>query len=58
MAKLCAHREKDINFVYALITANLVDPTVIRDRLADLPAHHQVLGHRAAAWLDALTAEP
>ena len=58
VAKLCAHREKDTNFVHALITANLVDPTVIRDRLADLPAHHQSLGRRAAAWLDALIAEP
>lgn len=58
VAKLCAHREKDINFVHALIAANLVDPRLIRQRLADLPAHHQPLAGRAAAWLDALITDP
>jgi hypothetical protein len=51
VAKLCALREKDQNFVDALITANLVDPQVIATRLAALPERHREASERAAAWL-------
>jgi hypothetical protein len=51
VAKLCALREKDQNFVDALITANLVDPQGIATRLAALPERHREAIERAAAWL-------
>jgi hypothetical protein len=51
VAKLCALREKDENFVDALITANLVDPQVIATRLAAIPQRHREASERAAAWL-------
>jgi hypothetical protein len=51
VAKLCALREKDQNFVDALTTANLVDPQVIATRLAALPERHREATERAAAWL-------
>jgi hypothetical protein len=51
VAKLCALREKDQNFVDALITANLVDPQVIATRLATTPRKHRKASERAAAWL-------
>jgi hypothetical protein len=37
VAKLCVHREKDLNFVDALVTARLVDPAVIAVRLGTVP---------------------
>ncbi len=37
VAKLCALREKDRNFVSALIDADLVDPDLIAQRLATVP---------------------
>lgn len=37
VAKLCALREKDQNFVDALIAADLVDPQVIATRLVTVP---------------------
>jgi hypothetical protein len=43
VAKLCALREKDENFVDALITANLIDPQVIATRLATTPQRHRKL---------------
>jgi hypothetical protein len=51
VAKLCALREKDQNFVDALITANLVAPQVIAARLATTPQKHRKASERAAAWL-------
>lgn len=51
VAKLCALRDKDKNFVDALITAELVDPVVIANRLAALPAAHQQAAERASNWL-------
>lgn len=51
VAKLCALREKDQNFVDALITAGLVDPQVIATRLATLPERHRPASERAASWL-------
>lgn len=49
--KLCALREKDQNFVDALITANLVDPRVITTRLTTVPEAHRPAAERAAHWL-------
>ena len=40
VAKLCAHREKDLNFVRALHTAELVDATVMAQRLGQVEARH------------------
>jgi hypothetical protein len=51
VAKLCALREKDQNFVDALITSNLVDPQVIVERLRTVPAAYRQASERAAAWL-------
>ena len=51
VAKLCALREKDRNFVSALLDARLVDATVISERLADLDDAHRERANRALAWL-------
>jgi hypothetical protein len=51
VAKLCALREKDQNFVDALITADLVDPQAIATRLVTVPDRYQRASQRAAAWL-------
>src|SRR5580704_15574681 len=40
VAKLCAFREKDKNFVSALLGAGLVDPGVIAARLATVPERY------------------
>ena len=56
VAKLCAHREKDLNFVRALYKAGLVDATVIADRLAQVDARHQQAAAAAVQWLAALPA--
>jgi hypothetical protein len=53
--KLCAMREKDQNFVAALLDAGLVDPVVIADRLKGVPSHFQASAPRAAQWLAAHT---
>jgi hypothetical protein len=51
VAKLCALREKDQNFVTALLEARLVNADVIRSRLELLPAEHQAAAVRARSWL-------
>jgi hypothetical protein len=51
VAKLCALREKDQNFVAALLGAHLVDADVIRSRLELLPAEHEAAAVRAQSWL-------
>lgn len=51
VAKLCAFRDKDRNFVAALLDAQLVDGDVIAARLRALPATHRVAAGRALAWL-------
>jgi len=51
VAKLVALREKDTNFVAALIGAGLVEPTVISDRLGRLEPRHEAAAERARAWL-------
>jgi hypothetical protein len=58
VAKLCALREKDQNFVDALITAHLVDPQVIAARLASVPKRYREASERAAAWLAHRTKSP
>lgn len=51
VAKLCALREKDRNFVAALLRVGLVDPLTIRTRLAMVPERHRAAVDRAAGWL-------
>lgn len=52
VAKLCAYREKDLNFVGALLEAQLVDAGVISERLDHLPAGFREAALRAGVWLD------
>ena len=49
VAKLCAFREKDRNFVGALVRAGLVDAAVIASRLLTVPERYSV--ERALSWL-------
>ena len=51
VAKLCALREKDRNFVAALLRADLVDPGTIIDRLSTVEPRHREPAERAATWL-------
>jgi len=51
VAKLCALREKDRNFVAALLFAGLVDSAVIATRLSLLPERYRANAARAATWL-------
>jgi hypothetical protein len=51
VAKLCALREKDRNFVAALLGAGLVDSDVISARLGMLPERYRRNADRAASWL-------
>ena len=51
VAKLCAFREKDQNFVAALLTADLVDSGVIAARLATVPERYRRSVERAVEWL-------
>lgn len=51
VAKLCAFRDKDRNFVAALLDAQLVDGDVITTRLRALSVTHRVATGRALAWL-------
>ncbi|MBL7260857.1 DUF6036 family nucleotidyltransferase [Paractinoplanes lichenicola] len=53
VAKLCALREKDRNFVAALLDAGLVDTAVIAARLTEVPESHQVSAEKAVNWLEA-----
>jgi hypothetical protein len=52
VAKLIAFREKDQNFVRALLNVGLVDRGVVARRLRNLPAEHAVAGQRSLDWLD------
>jgi hypothetical protein len=49
--KLCAFREKDQNFVGALIAAQLVDPAVIAARLTTVPRRYRTAAQRATRWV-------
>jgi hypothetical protein len=51
VAKLCAFREKDRNFVDALIADGLVDPGVIASRIETVPERYGSSIERATAWL-------
>ena len=51
VAKLCALREKDRNFVGALLNAGLVDAWVIAARLRKLESGHEGQAERALVWL-------
>ena len=51
VAKLCALREKDQNFVAALLDSGLADVAVITERLAAIP-RHSLAAERAIAWLE------
>lgn len=51
VAKLCALREKDRNFVAALLSAGLVDSEVIARRLKTVPEPYRPGAERALNWL-------
>lgn len=51
VAKLCAYREKDLNFVGALLGTGLVDSELIVERLSDVPEAHISAPQRALDWL-------
>lgn len=51
VAKLCAFREKDQNFVSALLEAGIVDPVSIRQRLDSVPDQYIAGSERARGWL-------
>lgn len=51
-AKLCAFREKDINFVSALMKAGLVDTATLAERLSGEPDRHRARADRGLAWLE------
>jgi hypothetical protein len=55
VAKLCALREKDRNFVAALLDAHLVDGSIIHRRLGEIPHASPVAVERAISWLRAMT---
>lgn len=50
-AKLCAHREKDLRFVSALLDHGLADATAISRRLALVPGEHSSAASVAQRWL-------
>ncbi|UZN01769.1 DUF6036 family nucleotidyltransferase [Cellulomonas sp. S1-8] len=52
VAKLCAGREKDLNFVSALLQSGLVSAQTVADRCAGVEAAHRPSAARAVAWLD------
>ncbi len=61
VAKLCAFREKDRDFVGALIRAGLVDRSLVAARLPSVAARHQEAAGRAVDWVaswDAGSAHP
>jgi hypothetical protein len=51
VAKLIAFREKDLNFVAALIDDHLVDGDEVRRRLGTVANQHKAATERADAWL-------
>lgn len=54
VAKLCAHREKDREFVRALVEAEVVDRETIAHRLTTVPEQHEQRSMRALRWLRSL----
>lgn len=57
VAKLCAFRGKDLNFVAALLAAHLVNPDVIASRLPTIPARQLATTERAHSWLVSRSSE-
>jgi hypothetical protein len=53
VAKLCAFREKDRNFVAAVILASLVDRDAILARLTAVDERYRSAAERASSWLRA-----
>lgn len=51
VAKLCAFREKDLEFVGALLDAGLVDAALVFERLRDVPPAAAESAARAMEWL-------
>jgi Nucleotidyltransferase of unknown function (DUF6036) len=51
VAKLCALREKDRNFVAALLRAGMVDASIILARLATMDMKHRAAADGAVGWL-------
>jgi hypothetical protein len=54
VAKLCALREKDQNFVAALFGSKLIDRDIILTRLATVDERHRGAAERAGSWLRSL----
>ena len=52
-AKLCAFREKDRNFVDALLRASLADASIVARRLETVTERHRPAADLARAWLRA-----
>jgi hypothetical protein len=53
VAKICAFRDKDRNFVAALIDHGLVDSEIILGRLSTLDEQYRRMAERAISWLRA-----
>lgn len=53
-AKLCAFREKDLNFVAALITDRLVERDEIARRIASVEDSHRPALYLGSVWLESL----
>lgn len=51
VAKLCAYREKDLNFVRALLAAGMVRPSVIAERLATVDEELRTAARRPLEWI-------
>lgn len=51
VAKLCAFREKDQNFVAALVEAELVAPALVATRLPTVPDSYKPAAERAHGWI-------
>lgn len=51
VAKLCAYREKDLEFVGALADAGLVDLSVVGSRLHEVPAVWASQVNQALRWV-------
>jgi hypothetical protein len=54
VAKLCAFREKDQNFVAALVRSTLVDRETIFARLLTVNERYRQAAELAASWLRSL----
>jgi hypothetical protein len=54
VAKLCAFREKDQNFVAALVRSALVDRETILARLATVDERYRRAAEQAGSWLQSL----